>query len=305
VIVDNRFECHGQIRCGTISVSDLEKSLVLYRSFLDFEPIERGELDKQLATLWGLPKMLGAKYVVLQAKSCGPALLRLIEVPKIDGFVPAISYGWSAFEITVADVFRLAKELKDSDFNIVGPPKLVDGFTSFIPMQVFGPDGEILFLNQVNHSDEDVDLPIAQCNVDQLFIVVLAALNREASAFDYEHQLSLDITGTHHIRYSLINRAFQLPAETKQTITMMQKARSPFAQIDQFPSQAIQRPCHDGWLPPGNSMVSIFVDNIADLPIADKIVSLPTVPDSMVYKGRKTAVIRGAVSEYIELIQID
>lgn len=304
MLAESKFDYHGQIRCGTLSVSDLGKSLALYRDFLDFEPIETGQLDAKLTALWGLPKMLGAEYVVLQARSDGRALLRLIEVPKIADFVPATSYGWSAFEITVADVFALADKLADSEFTIVGPPKYVDGFTSFIPMQVFGPDGEILFLNQVNHSDDDTDLPIAECSVDQLFIVVLAALNREVSAMEYQHNLGLDRAGTHHLRYSLINRAFELPVETKHAITMVQKGRSPFAQIDQYPSQAVVRPVHKGWLPPGNSMVSVFVDKIDRLPIAGKTCSTPCNPDSVIYQGRRTALIRGAVSECIELIEI-
>jgi hypothetical protein len=301
---ESKSEQHGQIRCGTISVSDLGKSLKLYRDYLDFALIETGQLDIRLAALWGLPNMRGAKYVVLQASAGGPALLRLIEVPKMANFVPATSYGWSAFEITVADVFALAIKLTNSEFNIVGPPKCVDGFTSFIPMQVIGPDGEILFLNQVNHSDADADLPIATCSVDQLFIVVLAAKDRELSALEYQHNLALDRAGTYHLRYSLINRAFNLPVETAQTITMMQKGRTPFAQIDQYPAQAEVRPVHSGWLPPGNSMVSILVDNIEQLPIADKMCSSPGNLTSVVYQGRKTALIRGAVSECIELIEI-
>jgi hypothetical protein len=300
----NQFTSHGQIRCGTISVTDLNKSLVLYREFLGYQPIEQGQLDRHIAELWGLPNMEGAAYVVLQAASGGPSLLRLIEVPAIDNFVPATSYGWSAFEITVADVFKLAEKLEKSDFKIIGPPKLVDGFTSFIPMQVFGPDGEILFLNQVNHSDEDADLPIAQCSVDQLFIVVLAALNREAAATEYQQLLALDRVATHHLRYSLINRAFDLPMDTQQSITMMQKGRSTFAQIDQYPIQAVARPCHEGWLPPGNSMVSVLVDNLDELPIRDKIVSPPSVPNGVIYQGRNTVLIKGTVSECIELIQI-
>lgn len=299
-----QFDSHGQIRCGTISVSNLGKSLALYCDYLDFAPIEQGQLDGKLASLWGLPKMTGAAYVVLQAQSGGPALLRLIEVPNTSHFTPATTFGWAAFEISVADVFSLAEKLAGSEFKIVGPPKLVDGFTSFIPMQVYGPDGEILFLNQVNHSDEDADLPIAKCNVDQLFIVVLAALDREASVTDYQVDLMLDRAATHHLRYSLLNRAFKLPMDTQQIITMIQKDRATFAQIDQYPPQAQKRPCHDGWLPPGNSMVSLLVDNIDELPIADKIISPPSALNGTVYQGRKTALIRGSAEEYIELIQI-
>jgi catechol 2,3-dioxygenase-like lactoylglutathione lyase family enzyme len=293
---------HGQIRCGTISVSDISRSLKQYQHFLGFEPIEQGNLSADLAQLWGLPKMTGAPYVVLQAKSAGPCLLRLIEAPAISDFKPATTFGWSAFEITVADVFALADKLKDSEFEVVGPPKLVDGFTSFIPMQVYGPDGEILFLNQVNHSDDDADLPLATCDVDQIFIVVLATPDRQASAQEYKARLQLDITATHTLRYSLLNRAFGLPAETKHTITMLQNGRTTFAQIDQCPEHGIPRTSHDGWLPPGNAMVSVCVDNTSEFEANEPNLGRP---DGVVYQHHRTTLIRGMANECIELIEIN
>jgi hypothetical protein len=303
-MANKQFAQHGQIRCGTISVSDLNRSLKLYQGLLGYQSIENGLLEPSLATSWGLPKMQGAPYAVLQAPSAGPALLRLIQAPEKVDFVPATSFGWTAFEITVSDVFALAESLADSDFKIVGPPKLVDGFTSFIPMQVYGPDGEILFLNQVNHSDEDADLPLAECAVDQLFIVVLAARDRELSAKQYAQQFKLDRAASHHIRYSLLNRAFALPADTQHTISMVQKGRKTFAQIDQLPEQGRLRPCIDGWLPPGNAMVSVWVDDIAELDLTDSLIAPVCALQGAVNQGKKSAVLRGSASEYIELIQI-
>ncbi|MFK8052174.1 MAG: hypothetical protein AB8F65_04320 [Woeseiaceae bacterium] len=298
-------DCHGKIVCGAISVTDLDRSIALYTEFLKHEVVDKGQIDNTLAQLWGAPEMVGARFALLQPTSGFRCYLRLIEVPSTPGFKPAQTYGWSAYEICVADVFELAKQLADSDFKIVGPPKLVDGFSSFIPMQVYGPDGEILFLNQVNHSDDDADLPIAQSEVDHIFIAVLGTRDRESCVSDLARDLALDRAGTHHFRYSLINRAFALPAETQHTITMVQHGRTPCLQVDQLPDAAQARPQHSGWLPPGNSMLTLVVDSLDALPIDAQAVSPPIPVNGPLYEGRQVVTIRCGDSALLELVALN
>lgn len=298
------FDRHGQIRCGTISVTNIERSKSLYCDYLSLQVVEEGRIDDVQAMAWGMADVLGARYVVLQPQSKVPSFLRLVEVSVCGSYTPAKCLGWNAFEISIRDVFSLAEQLENSGFTIVGPPKLVDGFTSFIPMQVVGPDGEVLFLNQVNHSDEDADLPLAQCAVDQLFIVVVASPDRETTVREYTECLSLERAATHQLRYSLVNRAFDLPAETKQTITMVQSGRIPFAQVDQYPANHEIRPRQQGGLPVGNSMVSVMVDRIDDLAIDGRLLGASVGLEGAIYQGRRTQLIRGSASELIELIEI-
>ncbi|MFK8016425.1 MAG: VOC family protein [Gammaproteobacteria bacterium] len=295
---------HGRIACGTISVRDLDASLALYRDALHQHVLDVGQVSDELARAWGAPRSRGARYAILNGGSDTNTALRLIEGPQYNSHVPATSIGWNAFELTVRDVFALAKELAGSGFEVVGPPKLVDGFTSFIPMQVFGPDGEVLFLNQVNHSDEDADLPKTTDVVGDIFIVVLASSNRERDVADYVRCLDLHRAATHSLRYSLINRAFSFPADTTQTITMVQRGRTPFAQIDEYPASAPPRSQQAGWLPAGNAIVSVYVDEIDALPLADMGAGVAVAPPGTIYDGRKTQVIRGSSTELIELIEI-
>ena len=298
------FDRHGQIRCGTISVANIKASTALYRDYLHQQVVEEGRIDATQTATLNMPAALNARYVVFQPKSEVPSFLRLIEVPIANSYPPARTLGWNAFEISVRDVFSLEVELEDSDFDVIGPPKLVDGFTSFIPMQVVGPDGEVLFLNQVNHSDDATDLPLAQCEVDQFFIAVVASPNRETSVQEYVKSLNLDRGTTHQLRYSLINRAFDLPDDTQQTITLIQNKRLPFAQIDQYPENYEIRPQQQDGLPAGNSMVSVMVKNIDELPITDRVIGPAKHLGGVIYQGRKTQVIRGSASELIELIEI-
>ena len=292
------------IACGTVTVRELEPAVNAYQRWLHQELVEVGEVSSGLAAAWGVSALTGARYALLRTPAGRSSVLRLVEAPVLASYTPAVSLGWNAFEITVQNVFELAEHLADSPFRIVGPPKEVDGFTSFIPMQVFGPNGEVLFLNEVRHSDDDTDLPAAQGKVAEIFIVVLASPDRQASANEYAELLQFDIGGTHNLRYGLVNRAFGFPQETVQTITMVQQGRSPFLQVDQYPPQALVRKTAAGTLPTGNALVSVRVDSLDSIPLQGKTVGPVARPGGFLYAGRRVRVVRGLAGELIELIEV-
>lgn len=293
---------HGHIACGTIVVDDVDAATQAYCRYLHQELIEAGTISAELANAWQAPAARGSRFSLLQAAGGGRSSLRLIEMPR-QPHEPAVSLGWNAFELTVRDVFGLAQQLADSPFDVIGPPKRVDGFTSFIPMQVAGPHGEVLFLNQVEHSDDDTDLPLAQSEVGEIFIVVLASPDRETSAAEYVNDLELDRGGTHQLRYGLINRAFGFSADTLQTITMVQNGRTPFLQVDQYPASAQARASTPEGLPMGNAMVSVLVDQFDQLTFGAKSAGLVSQPAGALYANRRMKTVRGAAGELVELIE--
>lgn len=177
----------------------------------------------------------------------------------------------------------------------------VDGFTSFIPTQVFGPDADVSFLNQIEPSENDADLPRTNCTVGEMFIAELAAPDRETSGDKYAHCLDLQRSATHSLRDGLINRAFDFPTNTVHTISIVQNGRTPSAQIDQYPADAGRRAGRTGWLPAGYAIVSVLVDDIARLPLGDRTTGDALTPSGGLYRGRKTRIIRGAAAEIIEL----
>lgn len=296
-------QCHGHIACGTLTVGNLSRALAGYQDLLGQEVVETGRLSAQQTAAWGLNGVSGAPFAIVQASNSPRTALRLIEVP-VRPHTPAVSLGWNAFEISVQDVFELAQRLAGSAFQIVGPPKHVDGFTSFVPMQVFGPDGEVLFLNQVFHSDEDTDLPIAESWVGELFIVVLASQDRQRSANQYAHALGMDVGATHKLRYSLINRAFGFDSETLQTITMVQKSRRPFLQTDQYPRSAEQRARPADALPMGNAMVSVIVDSIEQASSGFTALGTTQRLPGVLYRNRRVQLVEGFAGELLELIEL-
>lgn len=294
---------HGQILGGLSTVPDLAIAVAAYRDVLGLRLVDDGVAGPALAAHLGVPAISGARLATLQPASGAPCFLRLIEQPAHPDFRPTRSYGWAAFEISVADVFGLADRLQASAFRIIGPPKSIAGLSAFIPMQVLGPGQEMLYLNQVLADMPDSDLPRAQADVDRVFIVILAAPDRAAAVRWYSGVLGLEEGASFTIPYSMINTAFDLPESTMTTLSMVRKGRMPIVEVDDYPEAATARPHHCGWLPPGNALVTLAIDRL-DRVAAELFVAPPTILPGPLHSGRRAATLKGPAGELLELVEI-
>jgi hypothetical protein len=76
----------------------------------------------------------------------------------------------------------------------------------------------------------------------------------------------------------------------------------PGSEIDQYPATAIQRNAVPGELPPGNAMVTFITARLEA--VKAPFLAPPARRDGALYAGRRTAVVRGAAGELIELIEV-
>ena len=294
---------HGTIMGGLSTVPDLGRGLTAYRDVLQLELVEDGVLGQDLAASWGCPASAGARYAMLRPSSGAACWFRLVEQPAHPDFRPTTSYGWAAFETTVADVWRWPDTLPGDLFTIVGPPKAIANMEpAFIPMQVLGPGDEMIYLNQVLRNMPDLDLPAAAAPVDRIFIVVLATPDREASVAWYRDRLGLMRGGDFTIPYTMINKAFGLPGDTLTTITMVTHQRMPIVEVDDYPLAASARPRHAGMLPAGNALVNLAVRNLDAL--SAQWITPPAVRSGALYEGRRAATAIGAAGELVECIEV-
>ncbi len=294
---------HGAILGALSTVPDLAAALKAYVDVLGLELVEKGELPEDLARSWGCPASAGSPIAVLRPASGEPCWFRLVEQPPHPDFRPTRSYGWAAFECTVEDVWRWPKELPTDLFTIVGMPRRIENIEpTFIPMQVLGPGREMIYLNEVLVAEAELRLPPAKSPVDRIFICVLAASDRDASVEWYRKRLELERGTDFTIPYSMINKAFDLPASTQTTITMVQNGRMPIIEVDDYPSGASARRRHDGMLPPGNALVTLAV---RDLNACDvDWITAPAVRKDAPYRNRRVASTVGAAGELVELVEI-
>lgn len=293
---------HGRIVGGVISTPDLTGAIADYNGRLGLNLVEQGTLDADLAASWGTPKSAGARYALLQPSSGAHCFLRLVEGPLPADFTPTRTYGWAAYELTVQDVFGWPDRLAGSGFDIVGPPKALEGLPYFIPMQVTGRGREMIYLNQVAENTPTSDLPLAGSLTDHIFIVILATPDRQASLNWFERALKLDISSSYTLAYSMINNAFDLGSDYRTTITMVQKDRLPIIEVDDYPAAATVRQGDPEMLPPGNALVTLAVDSLdaVDAPF----LTPPVHRHGPLYGGRRAATVIGFAGERIELLEI-
>lgn len=296
------FLTHGRIVGGVVCTPDLDAALSDYHGRLGLDIVEQGTLDADLAASWGCAGSAGARCAMLQPKSGAHCFIRLVEAPLPEDFRPTRTYGWAAYELTVQDVFGWPARLEGSGFDIVGPPKALEGLPYFVPMQVTGRGREMIYLNEVAQNTPSSDLPKARSLTDHIFIVILATPDREASLKWLERALQLDISSSYTLAYSMINNAFALPSDYRTTITMVQKGRIPIVEVDAYPSAATIRPGDSGLLPPGNALVTLAVESLDELAL--DFIQAPVKRKGPLYGERRAATIRGSAGELIELLEI-
>ncbi len=293
---------HGTILGGLSTLPDLDAGIRAYRDVLGLDLVDEGRLEEELAASWNCPANSSSRFATLRPKSGEPCWLRLVEQPAHEAFEPTTTFGWAAFELTVEDVWRWPDALPADLFTIVGPPKTLENMEpAFIPMQALGPGREMIYLNQVLRNMPDSDLPRARSPVDRIFIVVLAARDREASIAWYRDRLRLERGSDFTLPYSMINNAFGLPAETLTTLTMVSQGRMPIVEVDDYPPAASERPRQPGMLPPGNALVTLAIDDLARCGV--EWISPPAYRQGTIYAGRRAGTVQGLAGELVELIE--
>ncbi len=293
---------HGAIAGATLTTPDLDAALGDYHGTLGLMLAERGVVPADLAASWGAPASAGARYAVLKPASGAPCCLRLVEQPLPGGFVPTRTFGWAAFELTVGDVYGWPARLAGSGFEIVGPPREIEGLPYFVAMQMTGRGREMIYLNEVRQNTPSSDLPKAVSPVDHVFIVILACADRPAALDWYRDRLLLDVGGSYTIDYTMINKAFALPDGTLSTITMVQKGRLPIIEVDGYPAAATPRPGDPRRLAAGNAMVTLGVESLDALSL--DWITAPTPRTGASYEGRRAGSVRGPAGELLELIEV-
>jgi hypothetical protein len=290
------------LRCASHVVENVAAACERYASWMDYRVIEQGEVPRDLAAAWHCPASAGRAYAVLQPASGEQAFLRFIEGDPVPEYRPIRSYGWAAIELCVTDVEVVHAQMQESPFEVIGPPRMLDGFTTIKPMQVRGPDAEIVYLTEFSGHDPALALPQPVSLIDRPFIIVHASRDLATGARWLRDELGLATTDPVSIRYTMIERAFGLTPEDKTAIaTAGWPGGETFLEFDQYPQGATPRPGHADALPPGVALVTM---QHPDIPRIDgHWLSPPVSREGAVYGGRLTGVLQtpdGALLEVVD-----
>lgn len=290
------------LRAATLTVTNPEASAARYIEWLDYNVVERGQLPADLAAAWGTPASAGRAYVVLQPASEASVYLRFVAGDPVPDYRPLRTFGWAAIEICVQDVLKVNERMLNSPFEIIGPPREIEGLPSIHPMQVKGPDGEIVYLTEIRSDLPTFDLPRAASLIDKLFILVMACSDMEASVDWFEKVVGLPLCSKMDIVYTMVANAFNLPVEQKHTISTLMHGRDVFLELDQYPPAATPRPAHPGQLPPGIAICTMSYPDLST--IKGDWITPPVRRDGPVYGGQLTGTLRAPDGTLLELVQL-
>jgi hypothetical protein len=285
------------LRAATLVTPDPDATARLYQDWFDYQPVETGNISPELSAAWGTPAMAGRRYSVVMPASGTPVYLRFVAGQAPADYRPLRSFGWGAIEICIQDIALVYEKLLASPFIVIGPPKALDGSPAIWPMQVQGPDGEIIFLTEIRDDEPHARLPRATTAVDCLFIAVLACADMAATRAWFATNLNVRGGPNFKLAYTMLSRAFGLPPTQKHKIAVLGHANDAFLQLDQYPSGAVRRTVHAGELPPGIAMIS-FAAPPAGMPLQ----SPAQTHAGLVYDNAPSWVLRTPEGALVEVI---
>jgi hypothetical protein len=289
------------IRAITLSVASAPAAARRYRDWFDYIPIDEGVVDDELALSWGSNAAAGQPFFVLRSRSGIKADLRLVQNAPHAGYRPMRTFGWAALEVCVTDVQAVHARLRNSPFRIIGPPGAIANLPTIHPMQVQGPDDEVVFLTQILASGPATGLPQAQVPIDRPFICVLGSADAPAAARWFAQRLPMIAAPPLSIAYGTLNRAFGLPADRHHDFITGAHAAEIFLEIDQYPAAATSRARHDHSLPPAVALCSFLHSDLDAVP--GPWISRPARRYGQIYEGRRAGTQQmpdGTLVEFIE-----
>jgi catechol 2,3-dioxygenase-like lactoylglutathione lyase family enzyme len=288
------------LRGATLTVTDPEATAARYAQWLDYSVVEQGVIDTDLAAGWGAPASAGRPFIVCRPASGQDVFLRFIHGDLPADYRPLRTFGWAALEICVADTLAVAERMARSPFEIIGPPRELDGMPEIFPMQVRGPDDEIVYLTQIRGQQPGNRLPVAQSLIDRLFILVLACSDLATTRRWFAEDLKLDVGPEIALRYTMISKAFGLDMETKHVIATAGHDIDTFLEFDQYPQGATPRTCRPGELPPGIALVTLEHPDIDA--VATEGLSPLKARDGAFYGGRRQKTVCAPDGTLVELV---
>jgi hypothetical protein len=291
------------LRGATLCVRDVDASAGRYVDWMDYVIVERGAVDPALAASWAAPAAAGRPFAVCRPASGAEVFIRFVQADPPAEYRPLRTFGWAAMEICVSDTLAVDRRMRSSPFEIIGPPRELDGMPEIFPMQVRGPDDEIVYLTQIRGQPAGTRLPVAQSLIDRLFIMVLASSDLGRTRRWFAEGLGLVAHGEMSLRYTMLSKAFDLPSETRHVIATGGHGVDTFLEFDQYPSAATARPGAQGQLPPGIAIVTLDHPGLES--VAPDWLSPPQARPGAVYGGRRQAVVRCPDGALIELVECE
>lgn len=251
----------GPIVQVTMLSSNLDAVAELYKSAFDWQ-ISKPKYQISLAdaTRWSATDLAGAPAIEISGINGG---LRLIEVPKFQPPEPLKSFGWTALEICVDDVYGYTERAIAAGFKLLNEPVPLSGQAKLLPLiaaQLAGINGEVIYITQILDEVPNFELPDVNRESGSIFICVLGASDLEKSRSAIESAFEVRRASDREVAIKVLNKVFERSLDDRHRISSLQLAGRNAIEIDQLPNEADARAKIVGNLVGGISMVTVKGD---------------------------------------------
>lgn len=297
-----------RFRVATLTAPDLKRVEQDYGRYLGYRVRERGRVSAALAQSWGAPRAAGRAYLLMSSDAAPDVYIRAVRAPAAPEYRPLTTWGWNAIEIVVDDTdgtyrnFIAGPQGKDGPFRIIGEPANLSGYPSIRAFQVQGRSREVLYLTSETGDRAKSPLPPPNGPIGRVFIMVVAGPDVDAMVDWYASTFGLAKNPVRQRPVGVLQRAQGLPADRALPLTTMRLAQQGnLLELDGYSEVGTTRPVRRGELPPGVAITTASVRCLDD--IKATFITPPAVQPGLAYGGRRSATLRGAAGELVELVE--
>jgi catechol 2,3-dioxygenase-like lactoylglutathione lyase family enzyme len=288
------------LRAATLTVADVKGTVDRYVTWLGYQLVDDGVVSVDLAESWGCPGSAGRALAILRPASGSPVFIRCVEGDPVPDYRPLRTYGWSTIELCVTDVLAVQEHIAKSPFEIIGPAKKNPALPTIFPMQVRGPDQEIVYLTEILGDLAQYDLPRAKSLIDRIFIMVLGCSDMRASRAWFAANLGLSPGRDIATPYETLAQSFGTPPGQIYTICTMTHERDVFLELDQYPAMATARTQIPGALPPGIAMATFRCADFDKIP--GRWIAPPKLRGGPIYDGAMAGTLQAPDGTLVEVV---
>lgn len=276
----------------TFTSPDLDAVQARYETYLHYELRAEGTVSPELADSWRAPKTAGRRFILLGPASGQNIYLRAIEAPPTPGIEPLASFGWTTAEIIVQDAYTLSAALQGSPFAEETANRVIklDFTDDIVNFRVVGPDGEALYLTQLDGEVPNFPFARPHSYVDHIFMTVITTKDPRQSQIFYEDLFRLP--GVSPFRVGSGDRRLHIINLPDGCIL----------ELDPPGPDTAERPQTPGELPPGMAIATYYMDSLERDDLT--YLTAPRAYGEAPYVRRRAVTLKGPSGELIELMEI-